>query len=577
VASFSVTYQTTDDTVIDSASPETVLLTIGGKSATGGIIDNEQPTITSVEPGTTATTDDNVVEGDKLVFNVTLSSAPLIVSTYDFAVGAGTATAGADYNATPVFSDGVTYSTTTGKITVPVGVASFSVTYQTTDDTVIDSASPETVLLTIGGKSATGGIIDNDSPPDNIITAGAATKVAISTGLTGAYYGYNDRDSNYDPTNRQHTDDNAYKNLDTLADAKSIVDGRNGSAIVGTGQAGDASKADATFTANTLNYGGKLITTTDDLGNNPTVAANTKVTTGNLQNFLNNGGKTTDDSALQATSGLGRTTDAAIHLAGQIVIDKAGSYKIRVTADDGFSLNIGSTTVASKDGIFAPTGYTFTVNLTDGAQAFDAIYYDQRGQAQFKVEMQGPGDAAYKVLTTDSFLLASGGLMVDDTHDIVKTGSQYFQRTGSTLAGTSGTDIITGSDGRDVLTGGMGADTFVWKLGHEGTTAAPARDVVTDFNVASNATGGDVINLKDLLQGENHAVGAGNLDQYLHFEKTATGTTVHVSTTGAYTAGVSNPGLDNQRIVLNGVDLTGPGSDQQIILDLLSKGKLIVD
>jgi hypothetical protein len=455
-------------------------------------------------------------------------------------------------------------------------VNTFSVTYTTIDDALVDSASPETLPLTIGGVLATGGILDNDSPPDNIIT-GAASKVAVATGLTGAYYGYNDTGPNYQPNNpenRYHADDNKYGNLDTLADAKSIVDGRNGSAIVGTGRAGDASKADATFTANTLNYGGKLIANTDDLGKNPTVAANTKVTSGNLQNFLNNNGATTDDSALQATSGLGKTTDAAIHLAGQIVIDKAGSYTIRVTADDGFSLNIGSTTVASKDGIFAPTGYTFTVNLADGAQAFDAIYYDQAGQAQFKVELKGPGDTAYKVLSTDSFLLASGGLMVDDTHDIVKTESQYFQRTGSTLAGTSGTDIITGSDGRDVLSGGMGADTFVWKLGHEGTTTAPARDVITDFNVASKASGGDVINLKDLLQGESSGAG---LDHYLHFEKTATGTTIHVSTTGAYTAGVSNPGLDNQRIVLNGVDLTGPGSDQSIIMDLLSKGKLIVD
>ena len=525
-------------------------------------------------------TDDNVNEGTNLVFNVAINGTSTAAVQYDLALAGVTATAGTDFNAVLAnasFSNLVTYDAGTGKITVPAGVTGFTVTVPTLTDTI--NAEPiETLTLTIGGQVGNGGIIDV-IPPDNIITAGAASKVAITTGLAGAYYGYNDRDSNYQSTNRQHADDNKYGNLDLLADAKSIVDGRNGSVISGTGIAGDASKADAKFTANTLNYGGKLIATADDLGKNPTVAANTLVTStsSNLKNFLNNAGATTDDSALTATSGLGKTTDAAIHLAGQIVIDKAGSYKIRVTADDGFSLNIGSTNVASADGIFAPTPYVFTVNLTDGAQTFDAIYYDQRGQAQFKVELMGPGDTAYKVLSTDSFLLASGGLMVDDTHDIVKTGSQYFQRTGSTLAGTSGTDIITGSEGRDVLSGGLGADTFVWKLGHEGTTTAPARDVITDFNVANTASGGDVINLKDLLQGENHAVDAGNLDHYLHFEKTATGTTVHVSTTGAYTAGVSNPGLDNQRIVLNGVDLTGPGSDQLIILDLLSKGKLIVD
>ena len=48
-----------------------------------------------------------------------LSGVADSAKTYDFSVTDVTATAGADYNATAVFSNGVTYDSVTGKITVP--------------------------------------------------------------------------------------------------------------------------------------------------------------------------------------------------------------------------------------------------------------------------------------------------------------------------------------------------------------------------------------------------------------------------------------------------------------------------
>ena len=84
------------------------------------------------------------------------------------------------------------------------------------------------------------------------------------------------------------------------------------------------------------------------------------------------------------------------------------------------------------------------------------------------------------------------------------------------------------------------------------------------------------MHLRDLLQGENHTTGAGNLGNYLHFEKSGANTIVHISTNGAYSGGFS-AALDNQTITLNGIDLTTTGNDQAIILDLLNRGKLIVD
>ena len=100
-------------------------------------------------------------------------------------------------------------------------------------------------------------------------------------------------------------------------------------------------------------------------------------------------------------------------------------------------------------------------------------------------------------------------------------------------------------------------------------------DHVTDFDVSP---GGDQLDLRDLLQGEIQGTDSGNLLNYLHFESTAAGTVVHVSSNGGFNGGYT-PGREDVSITLDGVDLFSGGlsSDQQVIQDLLSKGKLITD
>jgi VCBS repeat-containing protein len=145
------------------------------------------------------------------------------------------------------------------------------------------------------------------------------------------------------------------------------------------------------------------------------------------------------------------------------------------------------------------------------------------------------------------------------------------------LDGGIGLDTLLGGLGNDILTGGAGVDTFKWELTDKGAQGAPALDTVTDFNTASAALGGDVIDLRDILTGENHNVGTGNLSYYLHFEKIGADTVVHISDTGQYAAGF-NAAKDVQIVTLTGVDLvTGFANDQAIIADLLTKQKLITD
>jgi Ca2+-binding RTX toxin-like protein len=145
-----------------------------------------------------------------------------------------------------------------------------------------------------------------------------------------------------------------------------------------------------------------------------------------------------------------------------------------------------------------------------------------------------------------------------------------------TLDGGSGDDILVGGTGNDLLIGGLGSDIFRWEFADRGVAGSPAADTVQDFD---SSVGGDRLDLRDLLQGETD--NAVDLTSYLHFSQSGADVVVQVSSSGGF-AGGFNAGAVDQTITLQGqwADLTASGglsSDQQIIQDLLSKGKLITD
>jgi Ca2+-binding RTX toxin-like protein len=146
-----------------------------------------------------------------------------------------------------------------------------------------------------------------------------------------------------------------------------------------------------------------------------------------------------------------------------------------------------------------------------------------------------------------------------------------------TLNGGAGDDILIGGAGNDILTGGTGSDTFKWELADIGNKGTPAIDTIKNFDTATPASGGDVLDLRDLLVGENHVISTGNLSNFLHFEKDGANTKIHVSTTGDFAGGYDSS-KEVQTIILEGVDLVGSsGNDQQIIQTLLNNNKLITD
>ncbi|WP_164478885.1 Ig-like domain-containing protein [Methylophilus methylotrophus] len=223
---------------------------------------------------------------------------------------------------------------------------------------------------------------------------------------------------------------------------------------------------------------------------------------------------------------------------------------------------------------------TDSTNLQDSATSANLINIDLLSNASNSNVITG-GDAGNNVLTGTSGNDIIYGFDGNDTlnggagNDILRGGAGN-----DTLNGNEGNDILIGGKGNDTLTGGAGVDVFKWDSGDEGVAGNPARDTIADFNKATVAQGGDVLDIRDLLQGEN----PNNLQNYMHFEKSGSDTIIHISSNGGFAndahnvSGSFSSGNTTQQIVLSGVDLTsGQSTDAAIINNLLSQQKLIVD
>jgi len=247
----------------------------------------------------------------------------------------------------------------------------------------------------------------------------------------------------------------------------------------------------------------------------------------------------------------------ALTLDGTTYTFDSGTGAITVSGSGGSGYTYDATT--HELSLSTTKGGIFKVDMDDGHYT-----YTPSGT------MSGTVTETIGFSLTDADGDTSSGLL---TLNVSREGSTITGTSGAnTLNGTSGADILIGGAGNDTLSGLVGGDTFTWSLADRGTTATPARDTVTDFDLAINS---DKLDLRDLLQGELHTgTDVGNLADYLHFshDSTTSTTVLEIKSQGAAMSG------PDQVINLSGVDLVaGFTSDQQIIQDLLSKGKLITD
>ncbi|WP_374090853.1 retention module-containing protein [Methylomicrobium lacus] len=103
------------------------------------------------------------------------------------------------------------------------------------------------------------------------------------------------------------------------------------------------------------------------------------------------------------------------------------------------------------------------------------------------------------VLTGDGNNNSLAGLGGDDTLNGLG-GNDY-------LFGGDGKDILNGGDGNDILIGGVGSDTMTGGAGSDvfkysgGDLSGGGVDQITDFNFNAPASGGDVLDISDVLSG----------------------------------------------------------------------------
>jgi len=242
-------------------------------------------------------------------------------------------------------------------------------------------------------------------------------------------------------------------------------------------------------------------------------------------------------------------------------------------------------------------GGTLTVNMQTGDYRYAAapnVVGVQNETIEFTLsDRDGDQATSQLVIEVDKATVVSGTAGADTltgaaAADVIYAGAGddiVSAGAGNDLVyGGQGNDRLHGGAGNDILVGGPGSDVFEWRLGDAlpaGSTASAPVDVIRDFDGRAPADGGDVLDLRDLLQGENTAGGTGNLDSFLRFEQTGSDTVIHISHTGGFDS--SGAGAETQRIVLQGVDLRADlglsdgAGDLEVIAKLLDQNKLIVD
>jgi hypothetical protein len=276
--------------------------------------------------------------------------------------------------------------------------------------------------------------------------------------------------------------------------------------------------------------------------------------------------------------------DGVPHLDGVTIDGKTYAYQdgvnlVEITTNAGgvFTVNM-----VTSDFTYAPAGavkaetVSFSVTDRDGDTAGSTLVL----KVDQAITRSGTDAADVMGVSSGAGILLGGG--GDDT----LTGGSgkdalYGQAGNDRLSGGSSADRLAGGAGNDVLVGGAGSDVFAWRLG-DAPDAGGAVDTITDFSTRPVSVDGDVLDLRDLLQGENLLNVGGNIADYLRIETFGSGSTagtrIDISSQGGFTTGGAH--ID-QQIVLEKTNLlalsAAGASQQQVIVDLIAQRRLLVD
>ncbi|HEY9025053.1 MAG TPA: tandem-95 repeat protein, partial [Burkholderiaceae bacterium] len=262
---------------------------------------------------------------------------------------------------------------------------------------------------------------------------------------------------------------------------------------------------------------------------------------------------------------------------GQAVANDGDAIKLAVTDTHATALHV----IGVEAGMTISDGAGHSITATSNSQVIDITGWTLGGLQLTNV---GTGSAnlefdAINVNGSQSEDTSTYVSVVNGTSLLGGTsGSDTLGSAGATqamfISGGAGDDSLTGGSGNDRLLGGTGNDVFRWEFGDQGSAGTPYVDTINDFS--SSAGNKDVLDMRDLLGGASHTGNnPGNIASFLHFDHSGADTIIHVSTTGGFAGGYS-AAVENETIVLKGVDLTANGTqtDAQIITQLLTNGQL---
>ncbi|WP_418127723.1 Calx-beta domain-containing protein [Variovorax sp. KK3] len=496
---------------VDAAPGTTANGTVTG---TGTITDNDPPEL--------RVTGESVNENDAFghaVFTVSLSNAvaqPVVVTLTLGQSGPGgdTATKVADYgneaaleyfdpNANGGMGAWVAIAAG-GQLTIPANTLAVQVRTPIVND-VIDEGD-ETFTLTatpvVPNVTTNASASDFSTINDNDTQLVSTTTVAV-TGLRGEYYGYNTAAAMPAGYNSQAFDGlvPGGGNIDTAAKAIALINGRQGSSIVGTGIFASAAATDAIFNSTNVFYDRNppthAVNNAEGLGgSNPTSSANQQVTSGSVYDFLNANGATGDGSSLTATSTFGRTQNGVMRIVGQVLITETGDYRLNGFSDDGFAVYIDGVQRLDLRGAGATTPNPPIVNLTEGYHNVEIIYYEWATNAALEVSLTPVDSPATQILGLSNYAMFQQTPVLTDLQDIIENPTvdgQYLIRTGQENSGTAGDDTIFGSDGRDKIHGLGGNDTLTGGGGADQIDGGDGNDVI-DGGAGDDQLNGDAGN-----------------------------------------------------------------------------------
>jgi hypothetical protein len=237
-------------------------------------------------------------------------------------------------------------------------------------------------------------------------------------------------------------------------------------------------------------------------------------------------------------------------------------------AGDTFKLGDFGAAVPSSD----PVSFTVPIEVVDGDGAtvgsVTGITLTDTGENIVDLSDALAAQTATSTLAEPHIIGSDYGdtLTGDDAANVLSGGAGD-----DTLVGGAGNDTLIGGAGDDTLAGGIGSDAFKWSLSDTGF------DTITDFNLAPVASGGDVLDLSDLLVDESAT--ATSLDSYLSFGENSLGQTVITVDANAGAAGGTGQTITLENIQFEALQtyVGGLGDDAAIISRLLEDGNLKTD